>query len=136
MPHRPATILILTDQPHPEKQWAIAHAAATAEKLRVHTICHHWHACLALILTRHIRTVISALDPGEDARKAIATAGGHLVVAREEQSRVHRSIHQMVTRLTNLNKGMDSQEMAYVLDVSTADVRRALAEIRRRESPE
>lgn len=136
MPHLPAAILVLIERPHPDKQWAVAHAAAAAEQLRVLTLCHHWQECLSLILTRHIATVICALDPGEDARKAIETAGGKLVVARESSSRIRRSVTQLVARLASLNKEMDSQEIAYVLDVPTSDVRRSLAEIRRRETPD
>lgn len=136
MPHLPAAILIVVERPHPEKQWAVAQTAAAAEQLRVLTLCRHWQECLSLILTRHIATVICALDPGEDARKAIETAGGKVIVARESSSRIRRSVTDMVNRLIRLDKGMDSQEIAYVLDVPTADVRRSLAEIRRRQSAE
>lgn len=134
MPQLPAAILILADRPHPDKQRAIAFAAASAEQLAVYTLCDTWRTCLTLIHDGHIDTVICALDPGEEACVAIERAGGRLVVAREQQSRIRRSVHQLVARLAG--RGMDSQEIAYVLDVPTADVRRSLAEIRRRESRE
>lgn len=130
MPHLPAAVLILIDRPHPDKQRVVAFAAA--EQLRPITECHRWQDCLALILTRHIAAVVCALDPGDDARRAIESAGGRLIVARESTSRIRRSVNQLVSRLAG--RGMDSQEIAYVLDVPTADVRRSLAEIRRRES--
>lgn len=136
MPHLQAAILILIDRPHQEKQWAIAAAAAAAEHLRVLHLCHDWHACMSLVLARSIGTVICALDPGEEIRSAIETAGGRVIVAREATGRIRRSVTDMVARLTRVNKGMDSQEIAYVLDVPTSDVRKSLAEIRRRESRE
>lgn len=134
MPHLPAAILILANRPHPDKQEAVALAAAAAEQLRILALCHHWQDCLSLILTHHIVTVVCALDPGEDARSAIETAGGRVLVAREATSRIRRSVTQLVARLAG--RGMDSQEIAYVLDVPTSDVRRSLEEIRRRESRE
>lgn len=134
MPHLPAAVLILIDRPHPNKQRVIAFAAAAAEQLRPITECHDRQSCLALILSRHIAAVVCALDPGEDSRATIEKAGGRLIVARESTSRIRRSVNQLVSRLAG--RGMDSQEIAYVLDVPTADVRRSLAEIRRRESSE
>lgn len=134
MPHLPAAILILADRPHPDKQEAIALAAAAAEQLRVLALCYHWQDCLSLILTRHIGVIVCALDPGDDCRSAVEVAGGRLVVAREATSRIRRSVTQLVARLAR--RGMDSQEIAYVLDVPTADVRKSLADIRRREGRE
>lgn len=134
MPHLPAAILILADRPHPDKQEAIALAAAAAEQLQVAALCFHWNDCMALLLSRHIAAVVCALDPGEDARSALETAGGRVFIAREATGRIRRSVSQLVARLAR--GGMDSQEIAYVLDVPTADVRRSLAEIRRRESRE
>lgn len=134
MPHLPAAVLILIDRPHPTKQEALALAAAAAEALRVQALCHAWRDVMPLLLTRHIVAVVCALDPGEAARSAIETAGGRLIVARETSSRIRRSVDQLVSRLAG--RGMDSQEIAYVLDVPTSDVRRSLAEIRRRESSE
>lgn len=124
MPHLPAAILILADRPHPDKQEAIALAAAAAEQLRILVLCHHWQDCLSLILARHIVAVVCALDPGEEARSAIETAGGRLVVARESTSRIRRSVHQLVARLAR--RGMPPEEIAEVLDVPTGDIRRAL----------
>lgn len=134
MPHLPAAILILIDRPHHDKQEALALAAAAAEKLHPTALCHHWQDCLSLLLAKHILAVVVALDPGDEARSAIETAGGRLVVAREAQGRIRRSVSQLVARLAR--RGMDSQEIAYVLDVPTAEIRRSLAEIHRRQSRE
>lgn len=127
MPHLPAAILILADRPHPEKQEALALAAAAAERLRIIALCHHWQDCLSLILTRHIGVVVSALDPGDDCRQAVETAGGRLVVARESTSRIRRSVDALVGRLAR--RGMLPQDIAEVLEVPTREVRRALARL-------
>ncbi len=131
MPHLPAAVLILLDRPHPDKQQALALAAAAAERLNIVALCHHWQDALALLLTKHITAVVCAIDPGEDVTAAIGRVG-RLVVAREQHSRIRRSVDQLVARLAG--RGMDSQEIAEVLDVPTSDVRRCLQQIRRRES--
>lgn len=133
MPHLPAAVLILLDRPHPDKQQALALAAAAAERLQVVALCHHWQDALALLLTKHIAAVVCAIDPGEDVAAAIGRVG-RLVVARQQPSRIRRSVDQLVARMAG--RGMDSQEIAYILDVPTSDIRRSLQEIRRREPPE
>ena len=127
MPHLPAAILILADRPHPDKQEAVALAAAAAEKLRILALCYHWQDCLALLLTHHIAVVVCAVDPGDDARSAIETAGGRLVVARESTSRIRRSVHQLIARLAR--RGMRPEEIAEVLDVPTRDIRKTLNQL-------
>ena len=134
MPHLPAAVLILIDRPHTDKQEVIAYAAAVAAQLRPVVICRKWQDCLPFLATRYILAVVSALDPGQDVRSAIEGAGGRLVVAREEQSRIRRSVHRLVSKLSR--RGMDAKDIADVLDVSTADVRRSLEELRRRAPPE
>lgn len=124
MPHLAAAILILATRPHPEKQEAIALAAAAAERLRIVALCHHWQDCLSLILTRHIAVVVCALDPGDDARSAIEAAGGRLLVARQTTSRIRRSVDQLVARLAR--RGMAVEEIAEVLDVPTREIRKSL----------
>lgn len=129
MPHLPAAMLILTNKPHPDKQEAIALATATAAQLRVLALCQNWQDCLSLILARHILAVVCALDPGPDVRSAIETAGGRLVVAREEPSRIRRSVLQLVARLAG--RGMAPKDIAEVLDVPTAEIRRSLDRLKR-----
>ncbi len=133
MPHLPAAILILADRPHPDKQEALALAAAAAEQLRVLALCYHWQDCMALLLSRHVVAVVCAIDPGDDARKALETAG-RLVVARESTSRIRRSVHQLVRRLAG--RGMSPKDIAEVLDVPTRDVRRSLGHLPRPREPE
>lgn len=133
MPHLPAAILIMANRPHPDKQEALALAAAAAEQLRVVALCYHWQDCLALILTRHIGTIVCALDPGDDCRSAVETAGGRLVVARESTSRIRRSVDALVARLAG--RGMPPQDIAEVLEVPTRDVRRALARLPPHQRP-
>lgn len=126
MPHLPAAILILADRPHPDKQEAVALAAAAAEKLRILALCHHWQDAVALILTHHIVAVVAALDPGPDVRAAIERLGGRLVVARKSTSRIRRSVDQLVARLAG--RGMKVEEIAEVLDVPTREIRRSLGQ--------
>lgn len=133
MPHLPAAILIMAERPHPDKQEALALAAANAEKLHLVALCHHWQDCLALILTHHVVAVVCALDPGDDARLALETAGGRLVVARETTSRIRRSVESLVGRLAR--RGMSATDIAEVLEVSTRDVRRSLDRIPRKDLP-
>lgn len=133
MPHLRAAILILAERPHPDKQELIALAAAAAEQFRVIALCHHWQDALALVLSRHIAAVVCALDPGDDARGGIETAGGRLVIAREQPGRIRRSVHQLVLRLAR--RGMGAQEIAEVLDVPTRDVRRSLAKLPPKDRP-
>lgn len=135
MPHLPAAILILADRPHPDKQEALALAAAAAEQLRIVALCYHWQDCLSLILTHHIGIVVCALDPGDDCRSAVETAGGRLLVARETTSRIRRSVNQLADRLAR--RGMSPEAIAEVLDVPTRDVRRSLGRLPQpRASPE
>ena len=130
MPHLPAAaLLIIMERPHPDKQQVLALAAATAAQLHANTICRHWQDCLSLILTRHIAAVVCALDPGPAVRTAIETAGGHLVVAREQRTSIHRSVANLVMRLAR--RGMKPREIAEDLDLSTQDVMRSLERIRK-----
>lgn len=134
MPHLPAAILILLDRPHPAKQEALALAAVTAEgDLLVVALCHRWEDCLALVVTRYILAVVSACDPGADARRALEAAGARIVVAREEQARVRRDVAHLAVRM--YQRGIDTQEISQILEVASRDIRAALkrAGIRRRE---
>lgn len=126
MPHLPAAVLILLERPHPDKQGALALAAAAAEKLHVVALCHHWQDAMALIVTHHIVAVVTALDPGPDVRAAIERLGGRLVVARKSTCRIRRSVDQLVTRLAR--RGMEVEEIAEVLDVPTREIRRSLGQ--------
>jgi hypothetical protein len=133
VPHLPAAILILLDRPHPDKQEALALAAATAEELHVAALCHQWEDCLALVVTRYILVVVSACDPGSPARRALESAGARLVVAREEQPRIRRDVAHLAVRM--YRRGIDTQEISAILEVCSRDIRAALsrAGIRRRQ---
>lgn len=126
MPHLPAAILIMTDRPHPDKQEAIALAAAAGYDVK--TVCHHWQDCLALALTKHISVVICAIDPGEEIRAAFERVGVTVVVAREQRVRV-RNVNHVIERL--YRRGIDTQEIAQILGVDTEDVRRSRRGFRR-----
>lgn len=129
MPHLPAAaILILMDRPHPDKQEALALAAAV--QFTVVALCYHWRDCLSLVVGKHIKAVVCAVDPGEDARDAIEQAGAELVVARETRRR--RNINGLAERM--YKRGIDTQEISQILQVAVSDVRRSLwkAGLRRR----
>lgn len=127
MPHLPAAILIMMDRPHPDKQEAIALAAAAT--FTVVALCHHWQDCLALALTKHISAVVCAVDPGDGVREAFERVGTTLVVAREQAVRIRRNQTQLVQRL--YLRGIDTQEIAEILEIDTRDVRKSLKGIHR-----
>ena len=122
MPHLPAAILILMDRPHPDKQMELA--LTVAAEVPVFTICYHWRDCLKLILSGHISAVICAVDPGGEARDRLDQAGAQLVVVREEPARIRRNLNRLIERL--YSRGMDSQEIATILEVPAQDVRQSL----------
>lgn len=133
MPHLPAAVLILIDRPHPDKQQLLALAAAAAERLHPTTVCHHWQDALALVLSSHIAAVVCALDPGDDVRRAIETAGGRLIVARDQPGRIRRSVNQLVLRLAK--RGLPPKVIAEILDLPTGEIRRSLDRMRPRDRP-
>jgi hypothetical protein len=133
VPHLPAAVLILIDRPHPDKQELLAHATAAAEQLRVTTRCYRWEDCLALLLTAQVVAVICAVDPGDDVRAALEHAG-RVIIARETRGRARRDLDQLMERM--YRRGIDTQEISAILQVTSGDVRRSVWRIRRRKSRE
>jgi hypothetical protein len=118
----------MLDRPHPQKQQAIALAAAAGYV--VTALCYHWQDCLALALTKHISVVVCAIDPGAEVRDAFDRVGATVVVARQQTVRIRRDVNQLIERL--YRRGIvDTQEIADILEVDTKEVRRTLRGLRR-----
>lgn len=137
MPHRLlAAILIQRDKPHPDKQRKICLEFAEANGLRIHSLCHHWRDCVGLVESGAITQVITAIDPGTEAKEAFEEAGGTLCVVRNTQVRVRRDAHEIAVNM--YRRGYDTQEISAILRVNSGDVRRSLwrAGIRQRKPRE
>lgn len=127
----PAAILIQTHRPHPDKQRDLAFQHAETHGFRVVGLCFRWPDCLTMVVNNTIQAVVSALDPGDEARKAIEAAGGevHVVRAAGEPARPRRDVPTLVTRM--LDAGLGHTEIARILGVTVSGVRRALGRRRR-----
>lgn len=122
--HRlPAAVLIQRDRPHADKQETLAFAYAVANQLRIITRCHDLQDCIALLLTLQVRAVVVAVDPGGGARQMVERHGGQFHVARE-QPRVRRDVSHLAERMHA--RGVDTTDIAAILQVDTRDVRRSL----------
>jgi hypothetical protein len=137
VPQLPAAILIQPDKPHPDKQWAVCFEYAEVNGFDAPTICHHWQACMSLVLDGAVTAVITAVDPGPEVMDALETAGATVCVAREAPpSRLRRDISELAVTLHKA--GVDTQEMSRMLRVDMGYIRRILyrAGIGRRKSRE
>lgn len=136
MPHRPpAAILIQNDRPHPDKQQALCLEYAESSGLRAVALCYHSQDCMALVMIGKVKAVITAVDPGGHCAEDLERFGAKLHVVRETKSRVRRDVDHLVGRM--YNTGLDTGQIATILEVDTKDVRRALfrSGIPRRRSP-
>lgn len=134
MPQLPAAVLIQPDKPHPDKQRAICFEYAEVNGYDAPTICHHWQACMSLVLDGKVTTVITAVDPGPEISEALEKAGATLCVAREAPvGRLRRDVTELAVTLHKA--GVDTQEMSAMLRVNPGYIRRILyrAGIRRRK---
>lgn len=127
----PAAILIQTHRPHPDKQRDLAFQHAETHGFRVVGICYAVVDCCAMLINGTVRAVISALDPGDEARTLIEEAGGqvHVVRAAGEPVRPRRDVPTLVARM--LDAGLGHTEIARILGVTVSGVRRALGRRRR-----
>lgn len=130
----PAAILIQSHRSHPHKQRDLAARYADEHGLRVVGICHEVVDCCAMLINKTVQAVISTLDPGDEARDLIETAGGQLHVVRptDEPARPRRDVPTLVVRMWQA--GIGQAEIAKILGVTVSGVRRALG--RRRPNAE
>lgn len=135
MPHRPpAAILIQNDRQHPDKQQALCLEYAETSGLQTVALCYSPADCMALVMVGKVEAVITAVDPGGHCAEDLERFGAKLHVVRETKTRVRRDVDHLVGRM--YNSGLDTGQIATILEVNTHDVRRALyrAGIPRRRS--
>lgn len=125
MPHRPAAaILIQLDKPHPDKQTTLCLEYTETSGLRAQVLCHLPSECLAMVMAGTVKAVITAVDPGGQLGEDLARFGGTLHVVREVRTRRRLDVRRLVERMRS--RGLDSQEIAAILDVDTKEIRRAM----------
>lgn len=125
MPHRPpAAILIQNDRQHPSKQEALCLEYAEASGLRAVALCYHPSDCLALVMAGKVKAVITAVDPGGHCAVDLDRFGAKLHIVRETKARIRRDVEHLVGRM--YNSGLDTKQIATILEVDSQDVRRAL----------
>lgn len=134
MPHRPpAAILIQPDRQHPDKQQALCLEFAESAKLRAVALCHHPGDCLALAVAGEVRDVIAAVDPGGHLAADLERCGARLHIVRETKARIRRDVTHLAGRM--YNSGLDTKQIARILEVDSQEVRRALFRQRIRPRP-
>lgn len=132
MSRRPrVAIYIQHDKAHPDKQEAVCLYYAEQQGMDVVALCAEDRGCVAMIRTGGIGAVVTALDPGADFASDVEAAGGRLFIARDQaEPRVRRDVGALVGRMAKL--GMPPTDMAKILEVSTAEISKALLKMRQR----
>lgn len=120
----PAAILIQLDQHHPDKQQALCLEYAETSGLRAVALCHHADDCIALVGLGKVTAVITAVEPGGGLAEHLERCGGRLHVVRETKTRIRRDVTHLVGRM--YRSGIDTGQIAAILEVPTRDVRKAL----------
>lgn len=120
MLHLPAAaIIVFLDRPHADRQEALSLAFAARRGFQVVSMCPTVDAAVALVTAGLVVAVISALHPRD--RGAIEKAGAELFVLRQEMPK-RRTVDRVIVRLTA--KGLDTQAIAYALELDPVEVRR------------
>lgn len=129
-----AIIYINHDQPHPDKQEALTLRHAEAVGLHVVALCANPAACAAVVRSGGAAVVVVAVeDPGLD--ELVRAAGGRVEVARPAAApgRVRRGLVGIVQRM--VCRGMDTGDIAEILDVDTGEIRRIRRTLDKRRRP-